>query len=226
MDQVMDQNVNANEPVNEPQAPQASEPDNEPKKAEKTFTQEELDRIVKERLERERKKYANYGEMQKELEELRKMREEIERQNMTELERYKADLEKAQKALKEKEKELSDFRTQYERDKIAAEFREKARAANIEYVDDALALADLSGVSIEDGKVVGIDEVIKKLVETKPFLVAKKATQKPIGEPTVNEPKADRTSEQLLKEAAEKAKRSGRLEDHLAFVKLKRKLGL
>lgn len=222
MDQTIEKN-NATEPV-EPQAQQASE-STEPKKAEKTFTQAELEEILKERLARERKKIpSDYEEIKKELEEFRKQKEEQERQKMTELERYKADLEKAQKIIQEKEQELSNFKTQYERDKIVAEFREKARAANIEYIDDALALSDLSKVTIEDGKVQGIDDIINNLVENKPFLVSKKKEQKPIGSPTATETKSEKSSEQLLKEAADKAKKTGREVDILAYLNLKRKL--
>ncbi len=70
-------------------------PQEEPKKEpeEKTFTQAELDRIVKDRLERERKKFEGYEEFKKAKEELDKINEK----DKTELEKAQAELSKAQK---------------------------------------------------------------------------------------------------------------------------------
>lgn len=54
-------------------------------------------------------------------------------------------------------------------------------------LDDAFALADLSGVHIdEDGKVHGIKEAVQALAESKPFLFTEKIQTKPrkIGQPT------------------------------------------
>jgi hypothetical protein len=80
----------------------------------------------------------------------------------------------------------------------------------------------------EDGNVVGIEDVIKALVEHKPFLLAQaKKEPKPIGESTnAKSDKSDKSAEQLLREAAEKARRTGRPEDLAAYAKLKRELGL
>jgi hypothetical protein len=52
-----------------------------------------------------------------------------------------------------------------------------------------------------------------------------KKPQKPIGDAT-NSPKdtADKTSEQLLREAAEKAKRTQSMEDKIAYAALKAQL--
>ena len=65
---------------------------------------------------------------------------------------------------------------------------------------------------------VGMDDAIKTLVDNKPFLLAKKQP-KPIGEPTNgNTERADKTAEQLLKEAADKARRRAdelKIESHM-----------
>jgi hypothetical protein len=63
------------------------------------------------------------------------------------------------------------------------------------------------------------------LVEQYSFLAEVKKPQKPIGDAT-NSPKdtADKTSEQLLREAAEKAKRTQSMEDKIAYAALKAQL--
>jgi len=78
----------------------------------------------------------------------------------------------------------------------------------------------------EDGKVEGMEDAIKSLVENKPYLVATKKQQKPIGESTNNEEqKADKSADQMLKEAADKARQTGKTEDKMAYARLKRELG-
>jgi hypothetical protein len=70
-----------------------------------------------------------------------------------------------------------------------------------------------------------LDTVMSTLVEQYNFLAETKKPQKQIGEAT-NSPKetADKTSEQLLRDAAEKAKASGKPEDRAAYANLKRAL--
>lgn len=62
----------------------------------KTFSQADLDRLVKERLERERKKFADYDELKKAKDEL----EELKKKDLSELERERQEKEaiKAEKA--------------------------------------------------------------------------------------------------------------------------------
>ena len=61
-----------------------------PTPEEKTFTQADIDRLVKERLDRERKKYADYDDLKKAREELEKIRQG----EMSEVEKLKAEHEK------------------------------------------------------------------------------------------------------------------------------------
>ncbi|MGB9613895.1 MAG: capsid assembly scaffolding protein Gp46 family protein [Fervidobacterium sp.] len=72
----------------------------------KTFTQEELDRIINERLERERKKYADYNNLKKAAEELQKIKES----QMTEQEKLQAKLAEYERQLLEKEREAAEAR--------------------------------------------------------------------------------------------------------------------
>jgi tRNA/tmRNA/rRNA uracil-C5-methylase (TrmA/RlmC/RlmD family) len=201
------------------------------KQPEKTFTQAELDEIVAKRLERERKKYekfADYDELKAKLAEYEKEREERQRAEMTEIERYKADYEKVTSEKQTLEQQLTELRESIKREKIVNEFIKVATALNVAYIDDALKLADLSAVTVDEDGVKGVKEAVEALVQHKPFLLAQaKKEPKTIGNPSNPNPNetAQKTAEQLLKEAEEKAKKSGRIEDVAAYSKLKRELG-
>src|SRR5690554_3141915 len=192
----------------------------------KTYTQEEINDMIAKRLERERKKYADYDEIKTKAMEYEKALEEKRLAELSEKERAEELAKKYEEEKKQLEAELEAIRTQAQQERIRNEFIKVATSANIAYIDDALALADLSAVTIdEDGKVVGVDDVVNSLVENKPFLVAKKQTQ-PIGTATNGGQQADKTAEQLLAEAAEKARKSGTLADKVAYAQLKKQLGL
>jgi hypothetical protein len=201
------------------------------KQPEKTFTQAELDEIVAKRLERERKKYekfADYDDLKARLAEYEKEREERQRAEMTEIERYKADYEKVTSEKQTLEQQLTELRETIKREKIVNEFIKVATALNVAYIDDALKLADLSAVTVDEEGVKGVKEAVEALVQHKPFLLAQaKKEPKTIGNPSNPNPNeaAQKTAEQLLKEAEEKAKKSGRIEDVAAYSKLKRELG-
>ncbi|MDU0071751.1 MULTISPECIES: Clp protease ClpB [Bacillus] len=151
--------------------------------------------------------------------------EERKRSEMTELERLQNDLKAKEEAEKTLAQQLEDLQKANEREKIRNEFIKVATSNDIAYIDDALALADLSAVKVEDGKVVGVEDVVKTLVDNKPFLVKKKAP-KPIGQSSNGSDTgaSEKTAEQLLEEAAQRAKHSGRPEDKVAYAKLKREL--
>lgn len=151
--------------------------------------------------------------------------EERKRSEMTELERLQNDLKAKEEAEKTLAQQLEDLQKANEREKIRNEFIKVATSNDIAYIDDALALADLSAVKVEDGKVVGVEDVVKTLVDNKPFLVKKKAP-KPIGQSSNGSDTgaSEKTAEQLLEEAAQRAKHSGRPDDKVAYAKLKREL--
>jgi len=197
------------------------------KPQEKMLTQTEFEEALKKRLERERKKFADYDELKAKADEYAA---ELEAKRQAEL----TETERAQEIAKQFEEEknaltaqLEALRKQSEQERIRNEFTKVASSANIEYIDDAIALADLSAVSIdEDGKVVGIDDVVKALVENKPFLVAKKQKH-PIGTATNGggQQYHDKPAEQILEELRNKARKSGRIEDRVAFDKARKQYG-
>lgn len=193
-------------------------------KAEKTFTQAELDEIIGKKIGKLKSRYADYDEIKTKASEYEAKLEEQRLAELSEKERAEELAKKFEEEKKALEAQLDAIKAQAEQEKIRNEFTKVASSAGITYLDDALALSDLSAVTIEDGKVVGVDDVVKALVENKPFLVGK-AQPKPIGEATNNaQARPDKTAEQLLAEAAAKAKASGRIEDRIAFDKLKRQL--
>lgn len=198
-------------------------------KPEKTFTQAELDELITKRLERERKKYEGFDELKTKLTEYEQAEEERRKAAMSEQERLEAEKAEALKKAEEAENASAEVLRKANERLINAEFRLLAKEAGIrsDALDDAFKLADISGVEVgDDGAVNGVDDVIKALTESKPYLV-EQAKPKPrqIGEGS--DPgggKADKTSEQLLHEAAEKARATGKPEDKMAYAKLKREL--
>lgn len=203
--------------VEEPVTQQST--DDQPKKLE--LTQEELDSIITKRVSRTESKYADYGEVKEKLAAYEKAEQEKADAELTELDRIKKELEAKSEVEKTLTQQIEDLKKAGEQEKITNAFIKSATSADIAYLDDALRLADLSGVSVEDGKVVGVDDVVKALVEQKPFLIAQK--QKAIGQSTNSgTDKIDKTPDQLIKEAEEKARKSGRVEDRAAVAQLKR----
>jgi len=189
-----------------------------------TMTQAELDALIGKEKGRVKSKYADYNDLKTKLSTFEQAEKERQEAEMTELEKLQAQL--AEKDTKEQTlaQQLADLEKAVQNEKIRNAFNQIATSQNVNHLDDAFVLADLSAVTVEDGKVVGMEDAIKALVDNKPFLLAKKQP-KPIGESTNgNMERADKTAEQLLKEAAAKAKASGRIEDKMAYAALKAEL--
>lgn len=204
------------------------EPENKPKENEevKTFTQEEIDKIIAERIARERKKYADYEELKAKAVEYEKKLEEQRLAELSEKERAEEIAKKYEEERNQYAKQVEELQNAIREEKIRNAFITKAQSVGIAYIDDAYKLADFSKVEVgEDGSINGIDDVVKTLVESKPFLLTQ-SKPKPIGESTNRKfDKSEKTADQLLQEAYEKAKKSGRPEDRIAYNKLKIELG-
>ncbi|MGM0846898.1 MAG: hypothetical protein ACQEUT_18220 [Bacillota bacterium] len=212
--------------IDEPGTPDDGGKKDEPK----TFTQEELDEIVKQRVSREQKKlekFADYDTIKSELDTFRSEKEkkeldelgEVEKAHkLTEAEKLRADkLESDYTALSEKIKNQA----------VKIAFNEEARKLNIEYIDDAMKLADLNSIVVdEEYNVSGMADVVKALVESKPFLAKSVKQDKDLGGPSNPKKETDKTKDQLLEEARQKAIRTGRQEDRTAYAKLKREFGI
>lgn len=134
-----------------------------PKTTEKTFTQAELEAIVRERLQRERQKFADYEALKKAAEELQAIRES-----------QKSEAEKTQEKLARLEQEY-----QAERDKRRAAMLQAkvvSIAGKLGAVDPQDANFIMATQSIDpdsDGADSDIQNVIEGLKATKPYLFAR-----------------------------------------------------
>lgn len=216
------------EPTDLPADP--TPPSDDPKDPPKTFTQAELDRIVTDRLARDRKGREDYDDIKAKLAALEEAEAEREKAKLSETERLEAEKAAALQAAEEAKTERDNALTAANQRLIKAEFRAVARELNVrpDALDDAYKLADMTGVSVDDeGNIVGVGDVVKALLTTKPYLAEQAKPQpKPIGSASGGADPVDKSKEQLLKDAADKARKSGRIEDQAAYAKLKRELGL
>jgi len=157
---------------------------------------------------------------------LKEEKEAKEREEMDEVTRVKTDYEKEKDKREKLEQQLQELQTNVQQEKIYNQFIKLANQNNIEYVDDAFKLADISSVKVtKDGKIEGVEDVITNLIEEKPFLVKQdKKEPKTIGGANAGNEKSEKTAEQMLEEAAEAARKSNRTEDKANYAKLKREL--
>lgn len=196
----------------------------------KKFSQEELEAILTDRLSRKERKlkeqFGDYDDIKQKLKEYEEQKQKKEREELSELERLQKDLEEKDGKLSEYEKRMQKIEEERKQERITRAFEAEARKANIEYVDDAYKLANIEAIEInEDGSVKNMADIVKELVEAKPFLVKKEAKQKPIGEPSGgSEQKRSKSDQQILAELAAKAKQSGSMKDRMAYVEFKRKI--
>jgi predicted transcriptional regulator len=131
------------------------------------FTQEQVDAIIADRLNRERAKFGDYDDIKSQLQKLKD-----EQQKKADEE--KSELEKAQGELNETKGTLATLQQQLETTRYQRAIEREAVKLNFVDPTDAFALVDRGLVKIEEGKVVGADEAIKKLAEAKPHLLTKK----------------------------------------------------
>lgn len=201
--------------------------DDKPRK-EELFTKDQVNEIVSKRVNKLKEKYADYDEIKKQLAELLEEKKKREEAELSEIERLKKYLGEKEELVSSLQQEIEKMRNLHRQQLIESAFKEKAREAGIEYVSDALRLADLSGVEIDGDEIKGIDEVVEKLVKEKPFLLVKKNQQRQIGGPTNFETDKEekKSKEEQLRALAEKARKTGRIEDRVAYALMKKKLGL
>lgn len=189
----------------------AGEPANN---TEKTFTQADIDKIIADRLEREKKKQAETVEKLKKLEEYEKAEEERKKAEMSEAERLKADKEEAAKKAEEAEEKAKLAQEKANQRIVNTEIKSIARSLNANDLNDVLALLDKSTIEVDDeGNVKGVDEAVQALKEAKPWMFKQAigadaaGGSNPAKNPSVNEITA---KEKELAEAQEKALKDSR----------------
>lgn len=220
--EVVDDKTTVEEPENKPQA-----------EAPKTFTQDEIDKIVADRIARERKKlekFADYDDLKTKLSEYTKAEEERKRAEMTETERLQAELDELKRIAQEAEETKSKTLESANKRLIKSEFKILAKDLGVrkDALDDAFVLADMTGVEIDDeGNVKGVQEAIESLKKAKAYLFG--VTEYADPSPGQHETKRDAPQEQAkrkLQELADKAKKTGRIEDKIAYASFKSELGI
>lgn len=209
--------------VDDPQAGATPEP---PAPA-KTFTQEELDSILKDRLERDRKKYADYDDKVAKLTALEQAEEERRLASLGEVERAKEEAAKKAQEAEELRQRLAAIEGEREEERKLAAFKSLASSAeyglSADRIEAAIKLADMTQLQKTDA---GYDanDVLKTLVDKYPFLTAQAAAQ-PIGKPLAQTQEVVADKRSLLEKLAEKARLSGRTEDKVAYAQAKREFG-
>jgi hypothetical protein len=200
----------------------------------KTFTQEELDKIVADRLAREKKKlekYADYDEVKTKLTEFEKFEEERKKAEMTVQERLETEKAEADKKAQEAEERANKALEQANKRLLKAEFRLLAKELGVrkDALDDAFVLADMTSVEVdEEGNVQGVKEALETLKKAKAYLFG----GVDYADPSPGQYEAKRgeaTQDQAkrkLQELADKAKKTGRIEDKIAYASFKKELGL
>ena len=122
---------------------------------ERRFTQSELDALIRDRLARERGKYADYDDLKDKAEKYAEYEEA-----------QKTELEKAREAAEQAEKREKAALERANERLIRAEFIAAASQLQVKHPADAYALADRSAIEVtEGGKVAGVKEAVEQLVE-------------------------------------------------------------
>lgn len=184
------------------------------KTAERTFTQADLDRIVQDRLSRERAKYEGFDDLKAKAEKLA----EIEAANQTELEREKAAREAAEKALEDSKKQARDAAL---RAAIVAEAaKSDRRIADPEATVTFLTGPDADLLEVgEDGSPTDIAKAMDSLLERRDYLVAKQGGARGNADQGARTGGAGQVTESELKSMSwqqiEKARSEGRLKNLL-----------
>jgi hypothetical protein len=207
------------------------EPANKPEAKTVTMTQEELDALIGREKGRVKSKYADYSDIKAKLNEFEKSEEERKKAEMTVQERLETEKAEADKKAQEAEERANKALEQANKRLLKAEFRLLAKELGVrkDALDDAFVLADMTSVEVdEDGNVQGVKEALETLKKSKAYLFG----GVDYADPSPGQYEAKRgeaTQDQAkrkLQELADKAKKTGRIEDKIAYASFKKELGL
>lgn len=210
------------EDVTDNKKQKVEEPENKPEVKEVTMTQEELDALISREKGRVKKKYEDYDEIKARLEEFTRAEEERKKAEMTEAERLKLEKEEAEKQAKSA-MEKANQRL------IKSEFRSAAKDFGVrkDALEDLLLFADMTSVKVDDeGNVYGVKESIESLKKSKGYLFSKDYADPTPGKHETKRESVPDQAKKKLQELAEKARKSGKIEDKVAYARLKSDLGL
>ena len=170
--------------VVEPQNQQTETKENTEVKVEKakemTFTQEQLDNIIKSRLESEKAKH------QRQLDEVKKQEEDVAKQKQIQDAKTKADLEKLmQERIAEKEQEINKYKSEIKKERVdntilSVASRNKAISPSqvVSLLKDQVRLTDDNKVEVLDingnirynqkGELLTVEEQVKEFIDANP----------------------------------------------------------
>ncbi len=123
--------------------------------ADKTFTQQELDRVVTERLARQKAQFADYDDLRSKASKWQRLEDE-----------QKSAADKMAEKLAVLQRERDEAIQQANDRLLRAAFIAEAALANVAHPEDVFALADVAGVTIDaQGVVHGAAEAVKVVVD-------------------------------------------------------------
>lgn len=140
------------------------EPPQEPESQDggKTFDQEDVNRIVQERLARERAKYDDYDDLREKAEQFEEMQEA-----------RKTELEKAQERAAKLEKENAAYERELAEERTRRTIMDAASKAGARDPDAVYRLLDTDVLERdEDGSITNADEAVQTLLEERDYLQA------------------------------------------------------
>ena len=133
-----------------------------------TFTQADIDRIVADRLSRERSKFSDYDDLKKQAKRLA----DIEASQLSETEKRDKRIKELEDQLKEEADNNAAIVAQANQRLINSALIAEATALNFHKPEDAPRFVDMAGLSVdESGNVTGAKDAIKALAKERAYLV-------------------------------------------------------
>ena len=197
----MSEDTQVNQPKNDVQEAEVKETKTDEVKPSTTFNQEDVDRIVKQRLEAEKSKH------QRQLDEVKKQEEEILKVKQVEEAKSKSELEKLMKErIAEKDTEITKYKQAIQKERIDNQIlsvasRNKAISPSqvVSLLKDEVRLTEDNRVEILDnnknirynskGELLTIEEKVKEFLDANPHFsqgsLAGSGSQQSIGGKTV-----------------------------------------
>lgn len=145
----------------------------------KTFTQDDVNRIIQERLAEQQRKYEEKANKDRERER-ETVEAEQERRRLEAEGKYKEAAEKADERARKAEQELANERAAARQRVVKSEIR--SVAAELRFADpgDAYRFLDLAAVEVnDDGEPVNVRTLLDALAKEKPYLVKSEQGDRP-----------------------------------------------
>lgn len=135
-----------------------------------TFTQADIDRIVKERVDRLKAKYGDYEDLKARAARLA----DLERSQMDETQRMAADMQALQERTAAAERARDEALAQSQERLIRAEVMAQAATMGFRYPADVVRLVDAAELAVDDaGATTNVRDVLERLAQERPDYLAR-----------------------------------------------------